>query len=62
MSTPQNEANLMKHVDGREIYTVAEVNYFAKQTLEQMTFWVEGEISTCKKNPNWNFYYFDLKD
>lgn len=46
----------------RKIYTISEVNYFAKQTLEQMDFWVEGEISTFKKNPNWSFYYLDLKD
>lgn len=52
----------MKQTDGKEIYTVSEVNYFAKQTLEQMIFWVEGEISSCRKNPNWNFYYLDLKD
>lgn len=52
----------MKQADGKKIYTVSEVNYFAKQTLEQMIFWVEGEISSCRKNPNWNFYYLDLKD
>ena len=52
----------MKQVDGKDIYTVAEVNYFAKQALELMIFWVEGEISSCRKNPSWNFYYLDLKD
>lgn len=52
----------MKVVEGKKIYTISEINYFAKQTLEQMTFWVEGEISSFKKNPNWNFYYLDLKD
>lgn len=52
----------MRNISGRNIYTVAEVNYFAKQTLEQLIFWVEGEISSCRKNPNWNFYYLDLKD
>lgn len=52
----------MKTIDGKDIYSIAEVNYFAKQTLEQMIFWVEGEISSCRKNPNWNFYYLDLKD
>ena len=52
----------MKVVEGKKIYTISEVNYFAKQTLEQMTFWVEGEISSFRKNPNWNFYYLDLKD
>ena len=52
----------MKIVEGKKIYSVSEVNYFAKQTLEQMTFWVEGEISSFRKNPSWNFYYLDLKD
>jgi exodeoxyribonuclease VII large subunit len=52
----------MKQLDGKDIFTVSEVNYFARQTLEKMFFWVEGEISSCKKNPNWNFYYLDLKD
>lgn len=52
----------MKRIDGKDIYTVTEVNYLTKQTLEQMIFWVEGEISTCRKNPSWNFYYLDLKD
>lgn len=52
----------MKQVDDKKIYTVSEVNYFAKQTLEQMTFWVEGEIQSVKKNPDWTFYYLDLKD
>ena len=52
----------MKVIEGKKIYSISEVNYFAKQTLEQMTFWVEGEISSFKKNPNWNFYYLDLKD
>ena len=52
----------MKQADDKKIYTVSEVNYFAKQTLEQMTFWVEGEVQTIKKNPDWTFYYLDLKD
>lgn len=52
----------MRKISGRDIYTVSEVNYFAKQTLEQLIFWIEGEVSTVKKNPSWNFYYIDLKD
>lgn len=52
----------MKQIDDKKIYTVSEVNYFAKQTLEEMTFWVEGEIQAVKKNPDWTFYYLDLKD
>ncbi len=52
----------MKQLEDRKIYSVSEVNYFAKQTLEQMVIWVEGEVSSLKKNSNWSFYYLDLKD
>ncbi|MEX2028398.1 MAG: exodeoxyribonuclease VII large subunit [Candidatus Curtissbacteria bacterium] len=52
----------MKTDSERKIYSVSEVNYFAKQTLEQMELWVEGEITTFKQNPNWRFFYLDLKD
>ncbi len=52
----------MKTEKDRKIYSVSEVNYFAKQTLEQMEFWVEGEVTTFKENPNWRFFYLDLKD
>lgn len=52
----------MRQIDGRDIYSITEVNYFAKQTLEQMIFWVEGEISTLKKHPTLSFYYLDLRD
>ena len=52
----------MKVSEGRQIYSVSEVNSFAKQTLEQMVFWVEGEIQSVKKNPDWTFHYLDLKD
>jgi exodeoxyribonuclease VII large subunit len=52
----------VKTVNGRKIYSVSEINYFAKETLEQMVVWVEGEVSSFKKNPNWSFYYLDLKD
>jgi len=52
----------VKIQDGKKIYSVSEVNYFAKETLEQMVVWVEGEVSSFKKNPNWSFYYLDLKD
>lgn len=46
----------------RKIYTVSEVNYFARQTLEQLALWVEGEISRCDKSPSYDFYYLTLKD
>ncbi len=52
----------MKTDKDRKIYSVSEVNYFAKQTLEQMELWVEGEVTIFKQNPNWRFFYLDLKD
>ena len=52
----------MRIIKDRKVYSISEVNYFARQTLEQIVLWVEGEISTLRKNPNWNFYYLDLKD
>lgn len=52
----------MKVNDSRRVYTVSEANYFAKQTLEQMELWIEGEVSSFKQNPNWRFFYLDLKD
>lgn len=52
----------MNQIDGKQVYSVSEVNYFAKQTLEQLELWVVGEITSFKKNPNWRFFYLDLKD
>lgn len=52
----------MKKIKGKSIYSVSEVNFFARQSLEQMILWVEGEISRCDKNPSYNFYYLTLKD
>lgn len=46
----------------RKIYSVAQVNKIAKSTLENINVWVEGEIATVRKNPQYNFYYLDLKD
>ncbi len=52
----------MKIVGGKKVYTVSEVNYIAKQTLEQMPFWVEGEVSEFRKHPKLNFFYLRIKD
>ena len=35
----------MKNIAGKSVYTVSEVNALARQTLENLSFWVEGEIS-----------------
>lgn len=45
-----------------KIYQVSEVNRLARNSLEQLVVWVEGEISECRKNPNYNFYYLTLRD
>lgn len=52
----------MKQVDDKKIYTVSEVNYFAKTTLEQMNLWVEGEISSFEENPAWFNSFLTLTD
>lgn len=52
----------MQTIGSRNIYSVSEVNYFARRALEEMVFWVEGEISSFKSNPNWAYCYFSLKD
>lgn len=52
----------MKIIGGKKVYTVSEVNYITKQTLEQMPFWVEGEISDFRKHPKLNFFYLRIKD
>lgn len=52
----------MKIIKDKNVYSVSEVNFFARQTLEQMILWVEGEISRCDKSPSYNFYYLTLKD
>lgn len=53
----------MKLIKGRSIYSVSEVNSYARETLEKMTFWVEGEVSSFKEaNLHYRYVYFDLKD
>lgn len=52
----------MKLIEGKKVYTISEVNYFAKVTLEEMAFWVEGEITSIRQNSSYNFFYLTLKD
>lgn len=52
----------MKIQEGKEIYTIAEVNESAKRILEELIFWVEGEISTIQKDPKWFNAFITLKD
>src|SRR3989344_541612 len=53
----------MKQISGKSVYSVSEVNALARQTLENMSFWVEGEISSFKGlNYHYRYLYFNLKD
>lgn len=53
----------MKVVDGKSVYTVSEVNSITRQTLEQINFWVEGELSSFRGyDTRYRYIYFDLKD
>ena len=53
----------MRQIEGKSVYSVSEVNSLARQTLENMSFWVEGEISSFKGlNSHYRYVYFDLKD
>ena len=52
----------MDQIDGKKVYSVSEVNYFAKQTLEQIEVWVIGEISQIQQNENWYYNYLKLVD
>src|SRR3990170_2870266 len=53
----------MKQISGKSVYSVSEVNALARQTLENMSFWVEGEISSFKGlNHHYRYLYFNLKD
>lgn len=53
----------MKTINGRQVYSVTEINNLTRNTLEQMSFWIEAEISSFKgHNPRYRWVYFDLKD
>ena len=53
----------MKLVNGKSVYTVGEVNALARSSLENLSFWVEAEISSFKgHNTHYRYLYFDLKD
>jgi exodeoxyribonuclease VII large subunit len=53
----------MKTIGQREILSVAEVNSLAKEVLEAISFWVEGEIYDFKSADSRYYYvYFQLKD
>ena len=52
----------MKQIGDKQVLSVSEVNAAAQETLELLTFWVEGEISSIQTNPNWYYAYINLKD
>ncbi|MBI3397501.1 exodeoxyribonuclease VII large subunit [Candidatus Woesebacteria bacterium] len=52
----------MQTIDGKQVYSVSEVNYFAKQSLEQLETWVIGEVQQIQQNDNWYYNYIKLID
>ena len=53
----------MKVIDGKNVYSVSEINAQTRLVLEGMSFWVEGEISSFRGlNNHYRYLYFDLKD
>ncbi|OGD97296.1 exodeoxyribonuclease VII large subunit [Candidatus Curtissbacteria bacterium RIFCSPLOWO2_01_FULL_38_11b] len=52
----------MKQIGDKKIFSVTEINAIAKETLELLTFWVEGEIAECEQISSYNFYKIILKD
>lgn len=53
----------MRIVEGKTVYSVSEVNSITRNSLEKLSFWVEGEVSSYKgQNPHYRYMYFDLKD
>lgn len=52
----------MKQIGDRQVYTVTEINRIAKQVLQEISVWIEGEISKPEYKNTYYYYYFDLKD
>lgn len=52
----------MQTIDGKSVYSISEVNYFAKQSLEQLETWVIGEVQQIQQNDNWYYNYIKLID
>lgn len=50
-------------ISGRKIFTVTQVNLIAKEMLENVAIWVEGEVSQIEsKDRQYRYVYFSLKD
>lgn len=55
--------NFVKIIDGKNVYSVKEVNNLARLNLERIGVWVEGELSSFKGfKARYRYIYFDLKD
>ena len=52
----------MKTINGRQVYSVSEVNRAAREALENIAVWVEGELSNPEYKPHYRYLYFNLKD
>ena len=51
----------MKTIGERQIFSVSDLNLLAKETLQQIKVWVEGEVAALSTG-NWTYAYFSLKD
>ena len=54
----QTNINFIK----QHVYQVSQVNKLARESLEKISIWVEGEVSEFNKNPKYAFVYLKLKD
>lgn len=53
----------MQRINGKSVFSVSEVNKIARANLENLSFWVLGEIFSLKGlSTNYRYVYFDLKD
>ena len=52
----------MKQIGEKKVFSPTEINAIAKETLELLAFWVEGEIAECEQISSYNFYKISLKD
>src|SRR3989344_6862442 len=53
----------MQKIGERTVYSVSEINRIARETLEHMSFWIEGEVCNfAYKEGRYRYIYFSLKD
>lgn len=53
----------MQKIGERTVYSVTEINRIARQSLESITLWIEGEVCNfAYKEGRYRYVYFTLKD